>query len=246
MSPSGKPQAKAKPAHLSQPAPPSQPAGTVYHLLATARYGTAQRAFDSAALLGFAGLALAEVARLAQASGLAGALLWLMLALPLAWLVADGASGLLHLALDSWGSVKTPVVGPAFIRPFREHHVDPLAMTRHGFVETNGASAFACLPLLAGAWALPVAPGAWPFVHALLLALCFGALVTNECHRWAHAAPAATPAWARWAQRHGLMLPPEQHRRHHTAPFDSHFCMASGWLNPVLDAGLRRLRRARP
>lgn len=208
-------------------------------------YGHAQRAFDTAALIAFAALAVAEGAHLAHAAGPANAVLWLLLAAPLAWLVADGASGLLHLALDTLGSVKTPIVGPAFIRPFREHHVDPLAITRHGFVEANGASAFACLPLLTAAWALPVDAPVWAFAHAALLALCLSAVVTNECHRWAHATPAATPAWARWAQRHRLILPPEQHRRHHTAPFDSHFCMASGRLNPLLDAALRRLKRRR-
>ena len=218
-------------------------AGPRVQPLAPPLYGGAQRAFDTAALVAFAGLARAEGSRLGHAAGPMAAMFWLLLALPLAWLVADGASGLLHLALDSVGSVKTPVVGPAFIRPFREHHVDPLAITRHGFVEANGASAFACLPLLGAAWALPVDTPGWAFAHAGLLALCLAAVVTNECHRWAHASAAATPAWARWAQRHRLILPPEQHRRHHTPPFDSHFCMASGRLNPLLDAALRRLHR---
>src|SRR5262245_18227834 len=46
---------------------------------------------------------------------------------------ADFMSGLVHWAADNWGSESWPIIG-GFVRPFRNHHVDPEEMTRHGFV----------------------------------------------------------------------------------------------------------------
>lgn len=185
----------------------------------------------------FAALASAGLWRLAEASGP-----WffavVLVAAPLGWIASDLLSGLLHLAFDTFGSVDTPVIGRAFIRPFREHHADPEAMTRHDFVETHGASCLAALPLLA----VVCFSSFHVVIESIIFFTAIGALVTNQCHKWAHLPERETPIWVRTLQHVRLVLPREHHRRHHTPPFDSHFCMSCGWLNPFLNFLIKSFR----
>lgn len=168
--------------------------------------------------------------------------LFVLIAAPCGWLASDLLSGVLHWVFDSFGNTTTPLIGKAFIRPFREHHTYQNKMIHHDFVETHGASCMAALPFLVATGLMPL--NGWPtiFAQALLLFIALGALATNQCHKWAHMDETATPALIRWAQRWQLVLPREQHLLHHTPPFDSHFCMSCGWFNTTLNRVLRAWR----
>lgn len=171
-------------------------------------------------LLELLGIALFPVLVVLNILSIRGSFLELLLAALCGWLAADILSGLVHWALDRFGDERTPLVGAILIRPFREHHEHPTAMTRHDFVETNGASALGASALLL-------------FDNEVLFFTALGVLAANQCHKWAHAR--SVPRLVRAAQRLRLILPPEAHRRHHAAPHDRHFCTASGWLNRPLD-----------
>ena len=159
-----------------------------------------------------------------------------LLAFGLAYLAADAVSGLVHWGFDRLVDEDTPYLGPHFVRPFREHHTDPLAITRHDFVELNGNTCIAAAPVLAATGIAfdPASAGVTEVAAAAFIAsLAFWTIATNVFHRWAH--EPAPPQLARRLQRWRVVLAPGHHARHHREPFDVCFCITSGWLNPLLD-----------
>ncbi|MCY1074764.1 fatty acid desaturase family protein [Archangium lansingense] len=154
----------------------------------------------------------------------------------LGFVTADLVSGLVHWLFDTWFSRTTPVLGKTFVTPFRVHHEDPLDITRHGFVATNGHNCLVSVPVLALALLLPSGPEA-PLASSALtfvLMLCLGVFGTNQFHKWSHA-PHVSPVVA-WLQARGIILGREHHDVHHTAPHTRHYCITTGWLNRPLEA----------
>lgn len=159
-----------------------------------------------------------------------------VLAAILGYVAADFLCGALHWYADERADASWRWIGPAFIRPFRDHHVRPEALTEHDVFELCGNNAIVSATMLGAT--LPWAPLA-PHLAIGVAALAISIFATNIFHRWAHTA--APPLLVRALQKTRAVLSPEEHRQHH-ALLDRAYCVTSGWTNPILDAAIRRVR----
>lgn len=164
---------------------------------------------------------------------------WIIISIFLGMTLADFFSGLVHWGADSYGSVTFPVVGKAFIRPFREHHVDPLAITRHDFIEANGDNCLVTLGMLVVLSYLLHSQTdeqirtLYP-LYCFVLVLSLFVTFTNQIHKWSHTYT-GLPSVVRWLQEWHVILPRQHHRIHHVAPHETYFCITTGWCNYPLE-----------
>src|SRR5690554_2252555 len=160
---------------------------------------------------------------------------WLVGAALMGYLCADLASGIVHWLADRFGSPETPILGQAFVHPFREHHTFPKKILEHDFIEVNGNNCVAMLLFLVPMqFVLPAAlSGVYVGLASFTVTFSLGIFLTNQFHQWAHASEVG-PLVA-MLQRSRLVLSPEAHDRHHTLPYESDYCITSGWMNPLLE-----------
>jgi plasmanylethanolamine desaturase len=175
---------------------------------------------------------------------------WLSLAVviivgaPIAWILADFVSGLIHWFADTYGADDTPLFGPWLIKPFRQHHLYARDICTHNLVVTIGNSCTGAAPLQVGLLYLllsdedvSITNAALSFVFSLFT---MAMVATNVLHKWAHAEK--TNWLISRLQRSRVFLSPAHHHLHHTKPFDSNYCITNGWLNPLLER-IRFFRR---
>ena len=63
--------------------------------------------------------------------------------------------------------------------------------------------------------------------------MCLAAFLTNQFHKWAHMD--SPPAFVGWLQAWGVILSREHHDIHHESPYDTYYCITTGFWNPLLD-----------
>lgn len=151
-------------------------------------------------------------------------------------IVSDAFSGVFHWFFDNFFEETTPVLGLFLVAPFREHHRDPLALTRHGLFELIGNSCLGLMPMMVAVWWWgPVEPTSTMgvFGYMFLLTFSFAITTTNQFHSWAHMP--ARPRLVSWLQRWGVIISPEHHARHHAPPHRSDYCVTNGWFNFIAE-----------
>ena len=171
---------------------------------------------------------------------------WLIIAaFAVGFIAADFVSGFVHWLADTWGRTDMPVIGKALLRPFREHHVDQKAITRHDYIETNGSNCMISLPHAIACVLCPLELGEWMAIELFAIvssaSMIFWVMMTNQFHKWAHMDETEAPLVVQWLQKVHLVLPPAHHAIHHTAPFNKYYSITTGWLNwPLHKLGFYR------
>ncbi|MDD5068734.1 MAG: fatty acid desaturase CarF family protein [Candidatus Pacebacteria bacterium] len=145
-------------------------------------------------------------------------------------LVADFLSGVMHWAFDTWGSSKTFLVGPLFIRPFREHHVDEKSITHHSFIQASTSGTATVIPVCIAVLLIPLTGVISYSILMFVFLISVFVFLTNQIHKWAHMDN--PPAIIRFLQKTHILLPQIDHHIHHIEPFTQSYAITTGWTNP--------------
>lgn len=143
-------------------------------------------------------------------------------------LVADFVSGFFHWLEDAYGKEDWPVTGKLITQPNILHHHNPAYFTKHSWFKS------ADVLIVLGALILAVAFGIGALNWMVIIVVCLG-VNANEMHKWAHRSSKENGWLITLLQKKGIIQSPLHHSHHHSGSKNTHYCVITNYINPVLD-----------
>ena len=144
-------------------------------------------------------------------------------------LLVDFVSGVLHWLEDSYGRPKWPVLGKWITIPNIVHHHHPTYFTKHSWFKSADVLMVLGVVIIVFTWFLNVLT--WHVV--LFVAIGVNA---NEIHKWNHLPRSNRNKAVVFLQKLKLLQTPAHHAKHHTDSKDTHYCVITNVVNPMLEA----------
>jgi ubiquitin-conjugating enzyme E2 variant len=144
------------------------------------------------------------------------------------WLFTDFLSGFFHWTEDAYGNPFWPVVGRHVTKPNILHHYIPRAFVTNSWYLSSRLLVLICTLVVA----ITVVLGVFNWMVALAVLLGVNA---NQVHKWSHRTRHENGPFIVFLQRARVIQSPSHHHRHHVHDKDSHYCVLTDFLNPVLD-----------
>lgn len=140
---------------------------------------------------------------------------------------ADFISGVVHWLEDRYGNPEWPVIGHT-IRENQQHHFTPRSFLR-GTLWTRNREVLAIgAAFLAAFWAFDM-------LNAFTVSAVIFGVMSNEVHASAHRSPQENGRLITVLQKTGLLQSHRHHAAHHRKGKDTHFCVLTNHVNPVLE-----------
>lgn len=146
----------------------------------------------------------------------------------LLWILADFITGIVHWWQDTYGNPNWPIIGKYVVEPNLIHHKNPRNLLKGNYWYRVSTSIVA---------ALVIGPTLW-FVgwHSweMIICLIFSSQ-GNEVHAISHRTDKENGRFFVFLQKFGIIQRRKTHGWHHSAPYDTNFCVMTEYLNPFLN-----------
>jgi ubiquitin-conjugating enzyme E2 variant len=142
-------------------------------------------------------------------------------------LLADFVSGLVHWWEDAYARTGDGLLG-RIARDNLRHHAKPREFLAKDYWDSSWDLLLLSTLIAAVAFALDAL--SW---HVVLFVLLVAN--ANQVHKWAHMRAEELPRIVRWAQRVQLLQTTRHHSKHHQGARNTHYCVLTNLLNPVLE-----------